>query len=126
MKNYIVALTLITFVSVSARVEEVNSESQFRTAIAQGVSVVKFYRPSCPHCQAATKPFEEISQQLPQVHFLAVNTDDFEHLADKYGVQGLPTFAYFKNGSLQGKTHSGFSGLNKLKSDIEEHIKNIR
>lgn len=126
MKKYIVAIALITFVSVSARVEEINSQAQFRTAVAQGISVVKFYRPSCGYCQAAAKPFEEISQQFPQVHFLAINTDDFESLADQYGVQGLPTFAYFKNGRLEGKTHSGFEGLNKLKSDIEEHVKAIR
>jgi len=115
MKKYAIAAALAMFVSAQARVQEINNPGEFNDTIAKGASVVKFYTPECPNCMGARVPFERASNKFPNVHFIAVNTHDYNKLADKYGVKGLPTFAYFKDGKeIRAKKHVGnAAGLEK-------------
>ncbi|MCL5875234.1 MAG: thioredoxin family protein [Candidatus Dependentiae bacterium] len=122
MKKYIVAIALLTTVSVLAQVKEINSEKEFNDSIAHNISIVKFYTPECPNCQGARVTFERASEKFPHVHFIAVNTHDYSDLADTYKVSGLPTFSYFKDGKhLEAKKHVGnSSGLSEtFKYNIE-------
>ena len=123
-KYTLIIASLMIFVSTHARVIEINSEHQFNNDIAHGISVVKFYSPNCPHCQSARRPFEQASNEMSEVNFISVNTEDFKILADKYHISGLPTFLYFKDGSqLKGREHRGNNG--GLKETIAETVKQI-
>lgn len=44
--------------------------------------------------------FEQLSQEMPNVKFVKVNSDEHEDVVMRYNVQGLPTFGMFINGKL--------------------------
>ena len=61
--------------------------------------LIEFFAPWCSHCRNFTPILEEIETETNgKVAFGKVNTEKEEKLADVFGVNGLPTVFYFKDG----------------------------
>ncbi len=83
--------------------KEITSLNEFN-AYASQLAIVDFYAPWCGPCKNIAPIFEKLSldPKHKSVHFLKVNVDENDDIANKYGVQSLPTFMTFKNGKPVG------------------------
>jgi thiol-disulfide isomerase/thioredoxin len=100
----------------ASAVIEINSTADWKAALNKpAVKVVKFYSPTCPHCMAAETPYKNFADThtTNDVVFLAVNTRAQMGLAEKYHINGVPTFLFFdQNGRKIEFEESGFNKAN--------------
>merc|ERR1712159_128949 len=78
--------------------------------------VVDFTATWCGPCQRIAPVFVKLAEEMPDVVFVKVDVDENEDTAGACGIQAMPTFQYYKNGS---KVHE-FSGASEEK--IKEAI----
>ena len=83
--------------------------------IKSGVWIVDFYADWCGPCKMLGPVLESIDANI-----LKINVDTHEELATTYGVMGIPTICFFKDGELKQKV-IGF----RNKDDIEKILKSI-
>ena len=64
--------------------------------------VVKFFRPSCSHCQAIAPVYANLAMTYPGVTFGEVNMEDptAMQVGTAIGFEGVPFFRLFRNGSV--------------------------
>lgn len=81
-------------------VVEITSETQFHDLVAgsTGIVVVDFFTTWCNPCKRLAPQLQQLSRKYPNVLFLKVDADQFRELAvEQHGVQGFPTFCFYKN-----------------------------
>jgi thioredoxin 1 len=107
----------------SANLSELNSET-FDAAVQASATVplvVDFWAPWCGPCKALTPVLDQIAGELGgAVRIAKVNVDDENELAQKFGVQNIPTLGFFKGGQFVGKIVGGRS-----KSELLQEIQKI-
>ncbi|KAL7480645.1 hypothetical protein ACHAW6_006318 [Cyclotella cf. meneghiniana] len=64
------------------------------------IVVLDFTANNCPPCEMIAPIYKEMSEleEFNKVIFLKVNVSDHPDIAQRYGVDGWPTFLLFKNG----------------------------
>ncbi len=83
--------------------------------------LVDFFATWCAPCSVLQPILEKISEDLEGKFILAkVNIDEVPAIAQKFGINVIPTIILFKN----GKNVSGFSGL-KPEGIIKEWLENM-
>ncbi len=65
--------------------------------------IVDFYADWCMPCKMVAPVFEDINENNTDVQVYKVNVDESGEIAQKYGVQNIPTIISFKNGELHKK-----------------------
>ena len=73
-----------------------------------GKVIVDFYATWCGPCVQAGPVFERLAKENPTVTFLKVNIDEAKAISTAYGIQSIPTFITFKDGTQKEKK-TGFS-----------------
>jgi thioredoxin 1 len=82
--------------------------------------VVDFYAEWCMPCLMLSPILEDLAEQMKNVNFIRVNTEDNEELAARFKISNIPCLIIFKNGKEAGRIIGSHS------SDvIEEKIKKI-
>ncbi len=71
------------------------------------IVLVDFFATWCGPCKMLSPVIETMEQKMSEIKFVKVNVEEFEGLATKYEVQGVPTVLIFKNGKEQERS-SGF------------------
>lgn len=66
----------------------------------EGLVMVDFYADWCGPCKMLTPILETVSREQ-EIELVKVNVDEDSELASHYGVRGIPTVLFFKNGELK-------------------------
>jgi len=112
--------TLHLVLRLRGGVNMLKTEAEFDTAIKSGkLVVVDFTASWCGPCQAIAPVFEKLAAEMTDVDFVKVDVDENEEVAQKCGIQAMPTFQFYKDGN---KVHE-FSGANedKIRQAIAAH-----
>lgn len=73
---------------------------------SKGVCLVDFYATWCGPCKMMDPLFEEVSEELKEVSFYKMDTEEAIDIAMKYKITHVPTFLVFKDGEMVTK-HTG-------------------
>jgi thioredoxin len=66
-----------------------------------GLTVVDFWAEWCGPCRMLAPVVERLAAQHPdRVRVVKVNADDNQRTSARFGVRGLPTLLFFKDGQL--------------------------
>ena len=82
--------------------------------------LVDFYADWCGPCKAMNPVIKEVAQSVKgKARVIKVDIDKSDEAARSYGVQAVPTFILFKNGSIVWR-HSGMIDKNTLLNVIQQ------
>lgn len=82
--------------------------------------IVDFYADWCGPCQMLKPIFEQLSNEIKDIKFCKINTQDEPMLAKQFKIRGIPCLIVFK----EGKEIDRIVGLlpkDKLKEKIEAY-----
>lgn len=102
--NYLVLCItlLLAHHSSYTRLIELRHETDLQQAIATNKAglVVKFTADWCSACKKVAQPFKQIMEEPEFSSITAINidVDAFPDIAQKYNIEGIPTFYYFAPG----------------------------
>ncbi len=115
-------LLLITVGSIDAKVLQVIEDRSVLDGKQQ--LVVKFAATWCSTCQHIAEPFAAVSDEPEFQHIIFVHIDIERHeqVSKQHGVIGVPTIAYFDNGSKKGQV-VGAKDLGSFKDHLRESIR---
>ncbi|MGV0833027.1 thioredoxin [Empedobacter brevis] len=84
--------------------------------------LLDFFATWCGPCQMMGPILQQVKEELgDDVKILKVDVDKYQDLAARYQVQGVPTFAVFKNGELLWK-ESGARPKEQLVEIVKKYI----
>jgi thioredoxin 1 len=95
------------------------TEANFQKTIAKKNVAVKFWAEWCGPCKMLTPLYEELSREMKDVHFTAVNVDKSGSTPSNAGVRGVPTIVLFSEGKEVGRV-VGFVPKDALKKKIRD------
>ena len=76
------------------------NDTDFDTTIAEGVTLVDFWAPWCGPCRMQVPILEELAESVDgQTKITKLNVDEAETVAERFGVQAIPTLLLFKDGN---------------------------
>ena len=84
--------------------------------------IVDFWAPWCTYCRRIAPAFDKIAeQQENKLVFAKVNVDEAPEIAEKYGIDTIPTLLLFKNGEVAGTIVAPDSKAN-IETFIQEYL----
>ena len=85
--------------------------------------VVDFWAPWCQPCRMIAPVLENLAGEYAnKVTIAKVNTDENQQWANTYGVQGIPTLLFIKDGQVQD-TIVGVAPISLIKSKMDGLLK---
>ncbi len=83
---------------MEAQIIELTS-ANFEATISEGITLVDFWAPWCMPCKLMAPIFDSVAEQVgDKVRFAKVNIDQELELANRLGIQSIPTLMLFKDG----------------------------
>ncbi len=71
---------------------------------SRGAALVFVYRPGCPYCRMLSPTIDEIAVKFEGAALIAkISTDTNQTVPAQYGIQGVPTLLFFRDGKLVKK-----------------------
>lgn len=98
------------------------TDKNFTHQIKNSTSLVDFWAPWCMPCKMMAPVLNEIAEKdNTGIQVCKVNVDEYQSLAAKYGIRGIPTTVLFRD----GKEVNRFVGV-KSKDFILKQINSIK
>ena len=85
---------------------------------ADRLCVVDFWASWCGPCMMLKPVLEELSGEMTNVKFCKVDVDEQMELAQRFGVQSIPTLVCMKDGQIE-KTLVGYRDKATLHAELE-------
>ena len=85
---------------------------------ADRLCVVDFWASWCGPCMMLKPVLEELSGEMTNVKFCKVDVDEQMELAQRFGVQSIPTLVCMKDGQIK-KTLVGYRDKASLHAELE-------
>jgi thioredoxin 1 len=83
---------------------KVVNSTEFKGAIAKGVTLVDFYADWCGPCKMIAPVLEQLSTEFEgKAHIIKLDVDASPDIAQSFGVMSIPTLIVFKDGKAVGK-----------------------
>ena len=81
------------------------NKDNFETAVqnSEKTVLVDFWASWCGPCRMVSPIVDEIAEENPQYLVAKVNVDEEPELAQKFGIQSIPTLIVFKDGKIADK-----------------------
>jgi len=84
----------------------------------EGIVVVDFYADWCGPCKMMSPVLDELSEKKPEISVRKIDVDSNPSSAAKYGIRGIPTLLFFKDGKIE-TTKVGGQSLEDLINVID-------
>lgn len=115
----------IPWSEVSSDIEHLTDDTFDNFIKSEKSVLVMFYAPWCGHCKKAKPEYSQAAERLRRDgvsgRLAAVDATEHRRIAEKYGIEGFPTFKYFKDGkfawNIDERTESAF--YNFMKDPME-------
>ena len=89
----------------SSKVVTLTAENFDAQALAADrIAVVDFWAPWCPPCRALAPTIEALAEERPDVVVGKLDVDDHPAIAERYGIQSIPTVLVFRSGTLASRS----------------------
>jgi thioredoxin 1 len=87
---------------------------------AKGCALVDFWAPWCSPCLAMEPAVEELAREYKgKLKVAKINVDENPVTAEKYGITGIPTVLFFKDGKLV-ETLTGLMPKDRLEEALKK------
>lgn len=95
------------------------TDQNFKTETAKGFAVVDMYADWCGPCKMMAPVFEEVAKEYEgKVKMGKLNVDENQNVPQMFGVSGIPTIVFLKDGVEVGRT-VGFQSKEALVEKIK-------
>jgi len=101
------------------------TDAEFENAVLKSTTpvVVDFWAPWCQPCRMIAPVLENLAgEYADRLTIAKVNTDENSQWANTYGVQGIPTLLFIKDGQVQD-TIVGVAAISVIKAKIDGLLK---
>lgn len=97
-------------------VTELNSSNFEKIISSETPTLVDFWAEWCGPCRAMHPIFTRMARKFKKITFARLNIDQNQEIATRFGIQSIPIFIMFKNGSPVDKVIGavGEPGINLI------------
>ena len=94
--------------------------NEFQEQLDESLTMVDVWAPWCGPCRTLTPIIERVSEET-NVKLLKINADESGELTTSFGVRGIPTVIFFKNGQEVDRV-VGLKQATAYNEIIEKHL----
>lgn len=126
MNRILFTLSCLFFSSIQTGVKEIEGPNNLDTALNTSTKIViKFYKPGCPACRQIEQDYLRISNQFPDITFLAIDTSKNANstIFPAWDVKGVPTFFFIKDG-IRTRINRERNFASTFISSLKKHFNN--
>lgn len=87
--------------------------------------LIDFWASWCGPCQMLGPVIEEVSEEVTDVKFVKVSTEEAPELAEKFSIMYIPTLVLMENGTVVNKS-TGFLQKEQILELLNTKIKKIK
>ncbi len=114
---------LIKLQKMPKEIVKIHSNEEFNKLIAEypdKIIVIDFWAVWCSPCMAFAPVFEKLQQEFSENFiFVKVNVDEIGSIAQRFGITGIPTTLFIKEGKVIQKI-VGLMNYNSMKQILEK------